>query len=65
MNEFVKNFPQAWQEKWQDKGFQTPSLIQQAAFQPLKEKESIIGISATGSGKTLAYLLPLLLNVPK
>lgn len=65
MNEFVKNFPQAWQEKWQEKGFQTPSLIQQAVFQPLKEKESIIGISPTGSGKTLAYLLPLLLNVPK
>ena len=42
MNEFVKNFPQAWQEKWQEKGFQTPSLIQQAVFQPLKENQLLV-----------------------
>ena len=65
MNEFVQAFPQTWQEKWQNKGFSEPSLIQQLAFNALKEKESMVGISPTGSGKTLAYLLPLLLNVSK
>ncbi|MEY8446085.1 DEAD/DEAH box helicase [Enterococcus ratti] len=65
MNELIQTFPQAWQEKWQRKKFSDPSLIQQAVFQLLKEKENIIGISPTGSGKTLAYLLPLLLNVSK
>ncbi|MBF8807693.1 MAG: DEAD/DEAH box helicase [Enterococcus lacertideformus] len=65
MNEFIQTFPDTWQEKWYKKGFLDPSLIQQAVFLPLKEKENLIGISPTGSGKTLAYLLPLLLNVSK
>ncbi|OQO76837.1 DEAD/DEAH box helicase [Enterococcus villorum] len=65
MNEFVQAFPQTWQEKWQNKVFSEPSLIQKLAFNALKEKESMVGISPTGSGKTLAYLLPLLLNVSK
>lgn len=63
MNEWTMEFPKQWQEKWADKAFAAPSLIQEAVFQPLRNKQSIIGVSPTGSGKTLAYLLPLLLNV--
>ncbi|MBO0474669.1 hypothetical protein IGL98_002683 [Enterococcus sp. DIV0840] len=62
---FNKNLPEAWQEHWQASGFSEPSMIQQKSFQPLKEKENVLGISPTGSGKTLAYVLPLLLNVEK
>ncbi|BDP73011.1 hypothetical protein EfmAA96_07960 [Enterococcus faecium] len=50
-------------EKYEDKGFISPSLIQRAVFQPLSNKQSIVAVSPTGSGKTLAYLWPLLLNV--
>ncbi|MEA4830399.1 MAG: DEAD/DEAH box helicase, partial [Enterococcus thailandicus] len=63
MNEFIQTFPEKWQEKWTSQGFEEPSLIQQAVFQKLREKESLVAISPTGSGKTLAYLWPLLLNV--
>ena len=63
MNEFVQVFPENWQKNYENKGFITPSLIQQAVFQPLSNKQSIVAISPTGSGKTLAYLWPLLLNV--
>lgn len=62
---FNKNLPEAWQEHWRASGFSEPSMIQQKSFQPLKEKENVLGISPTGSGKTLAYVLPLLLNVEK
>lgn len=63
MNEFVQVFPENWQKNYENKGFITPSFIQQAVFQPLSNKQSIVAISPTGSGKTLAYLWPLLLNV--
>lgn len=62
---FIKNTPEAWQEHWQASGFSEPSIIQAKSFQPLKEKQNVLGISPTGSGKTLAYVLPLLLNVEK
>ncbi|WP_430607378.1 hypothetical protein IGJ55_000810 [Enterococcus sp. AZ170] len=61
----IKNLPEAWQTHWQASGFSEPSMIQEKSFQPLKEKENVLGISPTGSGKTLAYVLPLLLNVEK
>lgn len=52
-------------KRWTDQAFQEPTKIQQQVFAPLKNHETIVGISPTGSGKTLAYLLPLLLNVEK
>ena len=61
----IQNFPQEWQEKWEQENFKDPTNIQEQLFAPLREKESVLGISPTGSGKTLAYLLPLLLNVEK
>ena len=61
----INHLPEAWQEHWQASGFSEPSMIQQKSFQPLKEKENVLGISPTGSGKTLAYVLPLLLNIEK
>lgn len=62
---FKKNLPEALQEHWQASGFSEPSLIQEKSFQPLTDKENVLGISPTGSGKTLAYVLPLLLNIEK
>lgn len=59
----IQQFPEVWQTQWQTSGFSEPSFIQLASFEPLKEKQNVLGISPTGSGKTLAYLLPLLLNV--
>lgn len=61
----VKEFPIEWQEKWEQEAFKNPTKIQEQMFEPLKNRESVLGISPTGSGKTLAYLLPLLLNVKK
>ena len=61
----VKEFPTKWQEKWEQEAFKNPTKIQEQMFEPLKNGESVLGISPTGSGKTLAYLLPLLLNVKK
>lgn len=45
---------------WQQLGFQEPTAIQKAVYQPLKKDTSVLGIAPTGSGKTLAYALPLL-----
>lgn len=63
MTDFLTTFPKEWQAQWKKRGFQELSAIQQAVFEPLKEKESLIGISPTGSGKTLAYLLPQLQTI--
>lgn len=61
----VNEFPTEWQEKWEQESFKAPTKIQEQMFEPLRNKESVLGISPTGSGKTLAFLLPLLLNVEK
>lgn len=61
----VNQFPVEWQEKWEQESFKAPTNIQEQMFGPLKNGESVLGISPTGSGKTLAFLLPLLLNVEK
>jgi len=37
MNEFVQVFPENWQKNYENKGFITPSLIQQAVFQPINK----------------------------
>ncbi|MBK7959817.1 MAG: DEAD/DEAH box helicase [Bdellovibrionales bacterium] len=43
-----------------EKGFVTPTEIQQRALPALLAGKSVVGVSETGSGKTLAFGLPLL-----
>lgn len=50
-------------EHWTTSGFGAPTAIQLAAFELLKEKKDMVGISPTGSGKTLAFTLPLLESI--
>lgn len=45
---------------WQELGFDEPTAIQTAVYQPLKDDDSVLGLAPTGSGKTLAFALPLL-----
>ena len=58
----VTEFSESWQQRWQQK-FTTPTAIQEAVFEPLREKAHVVGISPTGTGKTIAYLLPLLTQI--
>ncbi|MER2181786.1 MAG: DEAD/DEAH box helicase [Desemzia incerta] len=57
MSEFLS--PE-FQEHWTKSGFKAPTAIQLTAYEVLKEKKDMVGISPTGSGKTLAFTLPLL-----
>lgn len=57
MSEFLS--PE-FQEYWTKSGFKAPTAIQLTAYEVLKEKKDMVGISPTGSGKTLAFTLPLL-----
>jgi ATP-dependent RNA helicase RhlE len=43
-----------------EKGFKTPTEIQETAMPILLEGRSLVGVAETGSGKTLAYVLPVL-----
>ncbi|MFW7431541.1 DEAD/DEAH box helicase [Vagococcus carniphilus] len=61
----IENLPKEWQEKWVEKKFKDPSLIQEKMYEPLSSGKSVLGISPTGSGKTLAYLLPLMQQIKK
>lgn len=61
----IEKLPKEWQDQWEKEAFQTPTMIQEKMYEPLREKKSVLGISPTGSGKTLAFLLPLLQNVKK
>ncbi|WP_368259588.1 DEAD/DEAH box helicase [Enterococcus sp. 2201sp1_2201st1_C11_2201SCRN_220225] len=58
----LAQFPESWQKRWQQE-YSDPTAIQTAVFEPLVNKEAVVGISPTGTGKTIAYLLPLLLQV--
>lgn len=44
-------------------GFETPSLIQEAAIPPALAGADILGLSHTGSGKTLAFSIPALESI--
>ena len=48
------------QETLAEKGFVTPTEIQERALPILLNGKSVVGVSETGSGKTLAYALPVL-----
>lgn len=46
--------------KIKDKGFKTPSEIQDKAILPALEGKDIVGIAGTGTGKTSAFLIPII-----
>ena len=41
-------------------GFETPTPIQEKAFNVIMSSKDVVGIAQTGTGKTYAYLLPIL-----
>lgn len=43
-----------------DKGYQTPSAIQDQAIPHIIEGRDVIGLANTGTGKTAAFLLPII-----
>lgn len=49
-----------WNKQWEAHGYEAPTDVQKALYQPIKNGEAIIAASATGTGKTVAYLLPML-----
>lgn len=48
-----------------DKGYKTPTPIQDQAINPILEGRDLIGIANTGTGKTAAFLIPLINKVLK
>ncbi len=61
MNSFTSfNLLPTLQMTLTEKGFVTPTEIQQKAIPHLLSGKSVVGVSETGSGKTLAYGLPIL-----
>ncbi|MEG0159555.1 DEAD/DEAH box helicase [Carnobacterium sp.] len=48
------------QAYWEKLGYQEPSVIQEKAYEPMKNGADVVGISPTGTGKTVAYTLPIL-----
>lgn len=49
-----------FQNHFTEKGFTNRTLIQQKVAEPLRNGQSVLGLSPTGSGKTLAFALPLM-----
>ncbi|EKZ3574242.1 DEAD/DEAH box helicase [Listeria monocytogenes] len=54
------NIPSFWAEKWQEHDYETPTEIQSAMYQPIKDGADVLAVSPTGTGKTVAYALPTL-----
>lgn len=52
-----------FEKHFKEKGFQSPTAIQEAVAEPLTNGETVLGIAPTGSGKTLAFAWPLLAQV--
>ena len=48
-----------------NKGYTSPTPIQDEAIQPILEGRDVIGIANTGTGKTAAFLIPLIEKVLK
>ena len=46
-----------------NKGYTTPTPIQDQAINPILEGRDLIGLASTGSGKTAAFLIPLINNL--
>ncbi|OGM74553.1 hypothetical protein A2382_01390 [Candidatus Woesebacteria bacterium RIFOXYB1_FULL_38_16] len=49
----------------QDKGYKSPTPIQDQAIGPILEGRDLVGIANTGTGKTAAFLIPLINKVQK
>lgn len=48
----------------EDLGFNTPTPIQDQAFNVVSSGKDVVGIAQTGTGKTFAYMMPILRNLP-
>lgn len=46
-----------------DKGYETPTPIQDKAIPAIMAGQDVMGIAQTGTGKTAAYVLPMLMKV--
>lgn len=44
----------------QQKGYPTPTPIQDQTIQPILDRRDLVGIANTGTGKTAAFLIPLI-----
>lgn len=53
------------QKNLEDKGYVTPSPIQDQSIKHVQAGKDIIGLANTGTGKTAAFLLPLIEKVAK
>lgn len=54
------NIPSFWAEKWQEHGYETPTEIQSAMYQPIKDGADVLAVSPTGTGKRwLMHCQPL------
>ncbi|MBT3721019.1 DEAD/DEAH box helicase [archaeon] len=49
----------------EEKGYSTPTPIQEQTIPPLLEGKDMMGIAQTGTGKTAAFLLPILQHLSK
>ncbi len=52
-------------DKLQNKGYHTPTEIQEKSIPWISEGRDLVGIAGTGTGKTLAFLLPLVEKLHK
>lgn len=55
----------ALQRNIANKGYLTPTPIQDGAIEPILQGRDLIGIANTGTGKTAAFLLPLIEKIDK
>lgn len=46
-----------------DRGYETPTPIQDQIIDLILEKRDVIGLASTGTGKTAAFLIPLINNI--
>ena len=47
----------------EEKGYQTPSMIQEEAIPHVLEGRDLLGCAQTGTGKTAAFALPIIQNL--
>lgn len=65
-NQFADfDFHEALKKNIADKGYVTPTPIQDQAINHILDETDIIGLASTGTGKTAAFLLPLIHNIYK
>lgn len=53
-------FDQELLERIDNKGYKTPSEIQDKAIPVIMEGQNLVGVAGTGTGKTAAFLLPII-----